>query len=65
MKFGETVKTKTVIRSQKTGTLLPKEGTFVRVTESLGRQLILVNFGSAGDEYIFPEEIVPAEIKAA
>ena len=65
MKFGETVKTKTVIRSQKTGTPLPKEGTFVRVTESLGRQLILVNFGSAGDEYIFPEEIVPAEIKAA
>jgi hypothetical protein len=27
--------------------------------ENLGRQLILVNFGSAGEEYLFPDEIVP------
>jgi hypothetical protein len=31
----------------------------VRAVENLGRQLILVNFGLAGEEYLFPHEIVP------
>jgi hypothetical protein len=31
------------IRSPKTGSLLPKEGTLVSVTENLGRTLLLVN----------------------
>ena len=43
--------------SHKTGTLLPREGTFVRAVENLGRKLILVNFGLAGEEYLFPDEV--------
>lgn len=57
MKPGDPLKTSRPIRSQKTGVILPREGTFVRAVENLGRQLILVNFGSAGDEYVFPDEI--------
>jgi hypothetical protein len=58
MKPGDGLKTTKPIRSQKTGTLLPREGTFVRAVENMGRQLILVNFGTAGEEYLFPDEIV-------
>ena len=57
MKPGDPLKTSRPIRSQKTGVMLPREGTFVRAVENMGRQLILVNFGPAGDEYIFPDEI--------
>jgi len=46
------------IRSQKTGIVLPRQGTFVSAIENLGRQLILVNFGSVGPEYLFPNEIL-------
>ncbi|HVR16774.1 MAG TPA: hypothetical protein VMS25_10480 [Candidatus Limnocylindrales bacterium] len=53
------MKTSKPIRSQKTGVVLPREGTFVRMVENMGRQLILVNFGQAGYEYLFPEEILP------
>ena len=60
MKAGEPIRTKKVIRSQKTGVLLPKEGAFVMEMENLGRLLILVNFGPAGSEYVFPEEIEEA-----
>jgi hypothetical protein len=38
--------------------MLPREGTFVRAVENMGRQLILVNFGTAGEEYLFPDEIL-------
>ena len=58
---GETVKTTKPIRSQKTGVLLPREGTIVRALENLGRQLVLVNFGPAGEEYLFPDEIQAVE----
>jgi hypothetical protein len=58
MNPGDTVKTIKVIRSQKTGALLPRQGTFVRAVENLGRQLLLVNFGTAGEEYLFPDEVV-------
>jgi hypothetical protein len=58
MKPGDLLKTIKPIRSQKTGTLLPREGTFISAIENLGRRLILVDFGSAGKEYLFPEEIV-------
>ena len=54
MRPGDLLKTVKPIRSQKTGILLPREGTFVRSVENMGRQLILVNFGAAGHEYIFP-----------
>ena len=46
------------IRSQKTGIVLPRQGTFVSAIENLGRQLILLNFGSIGLEYLFPKEIL-------
>jgi hypothetical protein len=58
MKTGDLLKTRRPIRSPKTGILLPREGTFVRAVENLGRQLILVNFGPAGEEYLFPNEIL-------
>jgi hypothetical protein len=64
MRPGDPLKTSRPIRSQKTGTLLPREGTFVRAVENLGRELILVNFGTAGDEYLFPEEILAEPGKA-
>jgi hypothetical protein len=63
MKPGDGLKTTRPIRSQKTGTILPREGTFVRSVENMGRQLILVNFGAAGEEYLFPDEIVPEPSK--
>jgi hypothetical protein len=28
------------------------------MVENMGRQLILVNFGAAGQEYLFPEEVL-------
>jgi len=59
MRPGDLLKTIRPIRSQKTGLVLPREGTFVRAVENMGRQLILVNFGSAGDEYLFPDEVLP------
>jgi len=58
MSPGDLLKTSKPIRSQKTGVMLPREGTFVRAVENMGRHLILVNFGAAGDEYLFPEEIL-------
>ena len=58
MSPGDPLKTNKPIRSQKTGTVLPREGTFVRAIENMGRQLILVNFGQAGEEYLFPDEII-------
>lgn len=58
MRTGDLLKTKKLIRSQRAGVLLPREGTFVRVVENFGRKLILVNFGTAGDEYVFPEEVL-------
>ena len=64
MNPGDPLKTTKPIRSQKTGTMLPRQGTFVRAVENMGRQLILVNFGPAGEEYLFPDEILPEPSKA-
>jgi hypothetical protein len=61
MKIGELLKTTKPIRSQRTGLILPGEGAFLRSIENLGRTMILVDFGSAGTEYLFPGEVVPAE----
>lgn len=58
MKTGDSLKTTMLIRSQKTGVVLPRQGTFVRDIENLGRKLILVDFGSAGEEYLFPNEVL-------
>ena len=57
MEPGEKIRTLKPIRSQRTGTVLPREGTFVSSTENLGRTLILVDFGETGKEYLFPNEI--------
>ncbi|HYA28817.1 MAG TPA: hypothetical protein VEI95_08365 [Acidobacteriota bacterium] len=64
MSPGDPLKTSRPIRSQKTGTLLPREGTFVRTIENMGRHLILVNFGPAGEEYLFPDEIASDPAKS-
>ncbi len=56
---GDLLKVVKPIRSQKTGVFLPREGTFVRAVENMGRKLILVNFGPAGEEYLFPDEVAP------
>jgi hypothetical protein len=58
MKPGDVLTTTRPIRSQKTGIVLPPQGIFVSAIENLGRQLILVNFGKFGLEYLFPNEIV-------
>ena len=58
METGDSVKTTKLIRSQKTGVLLPRQGSFVREVENLGRKLILVDFGPAGEEYLFPNEVL-------
>ena len=57
MTLGTKVKLRKSIRSQKTGMLLPKEGTLVCVTENLGRKLLLVTFESGNSEYLFDDEI--------
>jgi len=59
MSPGDLLITVKPIRSQKTGVVLPREGRFVRMVENMGRQLILVNFGAAGYEYLFPDEVLP------
>ena len=44
-------------RSARTGSLLPKEGTLVSVTENLGRTLLLVEFARGHREYVFENEV--------
>jgi hypothetical protein len=58
MKPGDALKTVGPIRSQKTGLILPRDGKFVAAIENLGRTLFLVQFAGAGDEYIFPDEVL-------
>ena len=64
MKTGDLLKTTKPIRSHKTGMILPRVGTYVTAIDNLGRQLILVNFGEAGEEYLFPNEIVAEPAQA-
>lgn len=58
MKRGDSLKITKLIRSQKTGVLLPRQGIFIRDIENLGRKLILVDFGPVGQEYLFADEIL-------
>ena len=46
-----------IIRSPRTGMLLPREGTLVSVTENLGRTLLLVEFEGGQHEYLFEGEV--------
>ncbi|MBI4529790.1 MAG: hypothetical protein HY695_38820 [Deltaproteobacteria bacterium] len=57
MKPGQKITINRLIRSQRTGKILPREGTFVRELENLGRMLILVDFGGGTQEYLFRHEI--------
>jgi hypothetical protein len=57
MKTGDSLEILTQVRSQKTGVLLPRRGTFISDIENLGRRLILVDFGAAGEAYLFPHEV--------
>ena len=53
MQPGVKVSLTKIIRSPKTGMLLPKEGTLVSVTENLGRTLLLVAFEGGHSASIF------------
>ena len=57
MQPGEKLNLTRSIRSPKTGSLLPKEGTLVSVTENLGRTLLLVEFACGHREYVFENEV--------
>jgi hypothetical protein len=53
---GTKLRLEKMVRSPRTGTVLPKEGTLLRVTENLGRRLLLVAFDDGNCEYLFEEE---------
>ena len=57
MRAGEKLNLTKIIRSSKTGMLLPKEGTLVSTTENLGRTLLLVTFEGGLSEYLFEGEV--------
>ncbi|HEU4345613.1 MAG TPA: hypothetical protein VFU31_29035 [Candidatus Binatia bacterium] len=63
MTTGVKLRLKKIIRSQKTGMFLPKEGTLVSVTENLGRRLLLVAFDSGSSEYLFDDEVECAAVQ--
>jgi hypothetical protein len=54
---GAKLRIKKVVRSQKTGMVLPREGTLVDVTQNLGRHLYLVAFADGNSEYLFADEV--------
>jgi hypothetical protein len=58
MKPRDVLTTTRPIRSQKTGLVLPRQGIFLGTIENLGASLVLVDFGSASLEYLFPNEIM-------
>src|SRR4029453_19027811 len=55
MQPGEKLNLTRSIRSPKTGSLLPKEGMLVSITENLGRTLLLVEFARGHREYVRSE----------
>ena len=57
MQTGVKLRLKKIVRSQRTGMFLPKEGTLLRVTENLGRRLLLVTFDDGNCEYLFDDEV--------
>ena len=60
METGVKLNLTTMIRSPKTGVLLPREGTLVSVTKNLGRTLLLVAFENGQSEYLFEDEVESA-----
>jgi hypothetical protein len=57
METGSKLNLTKIIRSPKTGMLVPREGTLVSVTENLGRTLLLVEFEGGQHEYLFECEV--------
>ncbi len=57
MKPGDKIKIARPIRSHKDGMILPWVGTLVSTIESLGRNLLLVDFGEGTTEYLFEHEV--------
>ena len=57
MDTGIRVRLTKMVRSPRSGALLPREGTLVCVTENLGRGLLLVAFDGGTCEYLFDDEI--------
>lgn len=57
MQPGKKLNLTRAIRSAKTGMLLPREGTFVSMTQNLGRTLLLVEFEGGQHEYLFEYEV--------
>lgn len=57
METGTKLNLTRMIRSSKTGTVLPKEGTLLSMTENLGRTLLLVEFNNGQHEYLFEHEV--------
>jgi hypothetical protein len=57
MDTGAKLKLKRMVRSQKTGMFLPKEGTLVYATENFGKRLLLVEFEEGSSEYLFDDEV--------
>jgi hypothetical protein len=60
METGVKLNLTTMIRSPKTGVLLPREGTLVSVTKNLGRTFVLVEFEGGQSEYLFENEVESA-----
>jgi hypothetical protein len=60
METGVKLNLTTMIRSAKTGVLLPREGTLVSVTKNLGRTFVLVEFEGGQSEYLFENEVESA-----
>ena len=57
MQTGVKLRLTKIVRSQRTGMFLPKEGTLLRITENLGRRLLLVAFDNGNSEYLFDDEV--------
>jgi hypothetical protein len=57
METGIKLNVNRTIRSSKTGMPLPREGILVRMTENLGRTLLLVEFEDGQHEYLFEHEV--------
>ena len=62
MNPGAHIHTSRLIRSQKTGAYLPRDGTYLSAIANIGRTLILVHFENGAEEYLFPDEIEDNEL---
>jgi hypothetical protein len=64
MNPGDHIRTVFVVRSPRSGMIMPREGVFMKAVENLGRQMCLVEF--SGNELKQPEQVYlfPDEIKA-